>query len=81
MLFRVPIGTLRGMNSIRHIIAELDAYCGATGLSPATVCNRATNNARLYDRLKLRADKLDEDAEALRRFIADNPAKPDGVSQ
>lgn len=78
---RVPIGTLLAMNSIRHIIAELDAYCGKTGLEPSTVCRRATNNARLYDRLKSRADKLDEDVATLRRFMAENPAKSDGVQQ
>lgn len=63
------------MNTIRHIIAELDAYCAETGLSPATVCNRATNNARLYDRMKLRAEKLDADIAALRAFMDSNPPK------
>lgn len=63
------------MNTIRQIIADLDAYCAETGLSPATVCNRATNNARLYDRMKLRADKLDEDIAALRAFMESNPPK------
>lgn len=63
------------MNTIRHIIAELDAYCAETGLSPATVCNHATNNARLYDRMKMRADKLDADIAALRAFMEANPPK------
>lgn len=62
------------MSDIHNIISELDAYCAATNLSPATVCNRARNNARLYDRLKTRAEKLDEDVAALRKWMAENPA-------
>ena len=69
----VPIGTLPNMSDIHAIISELDAYCSKANLSPATVCNRARNNARLYDRLKLRADKLDEDITALRKYMAENP--------
>lgn len=61
------------MSDIHAIISELDEYCAATGLSPATICNRARNNARLYDRLKTRADKLDEDISALREWMTANP--------
>ena len=62
------------MSDIHAIISELEAYCAETGLSPATVCNRARNNARLYDRLKSKAEKLDEDVSALRAWMAANPA-------
>lgn len=67
---------MRSMADIHQIISEVDAYCAATGLSPATVCNRACNNARLYDRLKLRAEKLDEDTAAIRLWMAANPPAP-----
>ena len=56
------------------IIAEIDAYCEATGLKPSTVCVRATGSSRLYDRLKRRAEQTHSDAERVRAFIAANPA-------
>lgn len=61
------------MNNIHAILIELRDYCDKTGLSPATVCNRATNNARLHKRLEARAVKVDEDIKALRDFMAANP--------
>tara|TARA_Y100001951_G_scaffold104016_1_gene114347 strand:- start:9412 stop:9621 length:210 start_codon:yes stop_codon:yes gene_type:complete len=63
------------MNDIHRIISEVDAYCAATGLKPTTVCNRALNNARLYDRLKTNADQVDRYADKLRSWMKDNPAE------
>lgn len=77
----MPIGTLRNMESAKHILTELNEYSAATGLDPKIVCRRATNNPRLYDRLKARIDRLDNDVETLRRFMADNPAQSEGASQ
>ncbi|OWJ78402.1 hypothetical protein [Haematobacter sp.] len=56
------------------IIAELDAYCAAAGLKPTTVCQNALGDARLYDRLKRRSEKLRESADRLRRYMQANPA-------
>lgn len=81
MLFSVPIGTLRGMESAKHILTELNEYSAATGLDPKIVCRRATNNPRLYERLISRIDRLDTDVEALRRFMSENPAQSEGASQ
>lgn len=69
----MPIGTLRGMTDIHAIISEIDEYCFKAKVSASTVCNRARNNARLYDRLKRKAGKLDEDIAALRKWMRDNP--------
>lgn len=66
------------MNQINAILIELQDYCARTGLSPATVCNRAANNARLYKRLALRAIKTDADIKALRDFMAAHPPASGG---
>jgi hypothetical protein len=81
LLSSVPIGTLWGMESAKHILAELNEYSAATGLDPKIVCRRATNNPRLYDRLIARVSRLDRDVETLRRFMAENPAQSEEVSQ
>jgi len=65
------------MSDLHTIIEKLEAYCASTGLSPATVCNRATNNARLFDRLKNRAQQTDKDVLALEKYMASNPPQPD----
>lgn len=57
------------------IIAELDAYCAASGLKQTTVCQHALGNARLYERLKRRSAKLVDEHEKLRAFMAENPAQ------
>jgi hypothetical protein len=81
LLLGVPIGTLRGMETAKHILTELNEYSAATGLDPKIVCRRATNNPRLYDRLIARVSRLDRDVETLRRFMAENPAQSEGNSQ
>lgn len=74
MIYVVSIGTVRSMSDIHSIISEIDEYCAKSGLSPATVCNRARNNARLYERLKSRARRHDEDVAGLRNWMSANPA-------
>jgi hypothetical protein len=63
------------MENIHTLISELDQYCEATGLSAVTVCNYATKNPRLYDRLVRRAEQTDDDAAALRAYMLANPPK------
>lgn len=63
------------MENIHTLISELDSYCEATGLSAVTVCNYATKNPRLYERLQRRAEQTDGDAAALRSYMKANPAK------
>ena len=59
----------------------VDAYAERHRVEPATVVRRATGNPRLYDRLKKRVAKMEEDIERIARFMADNSsvdALPDG---
>lgn len=55
------------------IIAEIDAHAQASGLKATTICQRALGNARLYERIKRRCDRYAEEAEKLRRWMAENP--------
>jgi len=57
----------------QDILTRLAAYCDETGLSPATVCGRATGNARLHHRLSRRLKKLEQDCETLTAFMDANP--------
>lgn len=61
------------------ILEELEDYCRAAGLKASTVCVRALNDSRYVARHRRRLEALDRDAEKIRRFIADNPAKGSGA--
>lgn len=60
------------MHTIDTIISAVDAYAKAHNADPANVVRRATGNPRLYDRLKRRVAKMEEDIERIARFMADN---------
>ncbi len=55
------------------IITEVETYAKSAGLSPSTVCVRATGNSRLLDRLKRRANQTETDLVRLRAYMAENP--------
>lgn len=57
------------------IISDLDDYSRKTGLKPPTICQYALGDARLYERLKKRSEKLKDQAERLRAYMAANPPK------
>ena len=61
---------MRGMDP-NIIIAEIEEYARRTGLKPSSVCQLATGNARLYDRLKRRVEKDRSSVAALRNWIAE----------
>lgn len=63
------------------ILAEVEAYCSKMGLSPSTVCVRATGNSRLMDRIRRRLDQLDTDIERLRVFMIENPPPASSVEE
>lgn len=52
------------------IIAEIDECSRVSGLKPSTICQFATGNARLYDRLKKRAEKDQAILNALRQWMS-----------
>lgn len=69
------------MHTIDTIIPAVEDFAARHGVLPATVVRKATGNPRLYDRLKERAAKLEEDIVRIARFMADNSsvdALPDG---
>ena len=69
------------MHTIDTILPAVDAYAERHRVEPATVVRRATGNPRLYDRLKKRVAKMEEDIERIARFMADNSSVdtlPDG---
>lgn len=72
----VTIGILQRMSDIHDFIERLDEYCAAAGLSRATVCGRATGNARLFERLQRRAAKTEADIRALSEYMRENPIGP-----
>lgn len=55
----------------KALIEEITAYCESTGISPSTLCVRAIGNSRFLDRLNRKVEKLDQDAEKLRAYMAD----------
>ena len=57
-----------------QLIKEIDAHAEATGLSRATICERATGNSRLYGRLIKRVAHDADIAQRVKAFIANNPA-------
>lgn len=67
------------MDTLHDVLRELETYCQKVGVSPGTVCARATNNARLYERLKRRAEKTEADVAALQRYMQENPATGDAA--
>lgn len=67
------------MYQIQPTISRIEAYAEAAGIMPETVCRRATNNPRLFDRLKRRAQDLEYDLARIEAYMRDNPVI--GVSQ
>ena len=60
------------MHTIDSIIPAVEAFAARHDVLPSTVVRNATGNPRLYERLKARAAKLEEDIERISRFMADN---------
>lgn len=58
----------------KELIRQIDIHANATGLSRATICERATGNSRLYDRLVKRMAHDADIAQRIAAFIASNPA-------
>jgi len=63
-----------------ELIQQVDEYCEAAGLAPATLCRKAVGNSRLYKNLVEGKGCTLRVAAKLREFIADNPA-PAGTDQ
>lgn len=60
------------MHTIDTIIPAVEAFAARHGVLPSTVVRKATGNPRLYDRLKDRAARVEEDIARIARFMADN---------
>jgi hypothetical protein len=65
------------MDKITSVLAAVEAYGERHGIKPATVVRKATRNPRLYERLKLRRDQLDEDLTRIAEYIGLAPPSSD----
>jgi hypothetical protein len=57
----------------KALLAEITAYCEASRMKPSTLGLKALGNSRFVDRLRRRIAKSEEDAQAVRAFMAKNP--------
>lgn len=65
----------------KHIITAIEAYSKATGLKPTTICQLALGNARYFDRLTARKDRLPKEWGRIKAYIDAHPAKTEGAEQ
>ena len=63
------------MHQIHDVISRIEAYASAAGIQPETVVRRATNNPRLFDRLKRKAASLDADIEKIEAHMREHPVE------
>ena len=61
------------MHQIHDIITRIEAYASAAGIQPETVVRRATNNPRLFARLKRRAEALESDIAKIEAHMREHP--------
>lgn len=61
------------MGNAYDFFARVERFCANHGISPATLCGRATGNARLFERMKRRAAQLQQDMERIDRCMASAP--------
>lgn len=64
------------MTDIHALLQDIDGFAAKSGMSPEAICRAATNNPRLYDRLKTRCEQTVRDSERIRDFIAKHSDKP-----
>ena len=55
------------------LLSELTDYCRRTGFKASTVCVRALGDSRFVERYRRRLVRTAQDAEKLRRYMAENP--------
>ncbi|KGM50646.1 hypothetical protein [Pseudooceanicola atlanticus] len=56
-----------------QLIKDVEEYCDAARISPATLAVRVLNNSRYFDRLRKKLEREEDAEERLRRYMADNP--------
>jgi hypothetical protein len=57
----------------KSLIDEITEYCDRMGISPSTLCVRVLGNSRFMHRLSRKVEKLDQDTEKLRAYMALHP--------
>lgn len=78
MTLRVSFGTLADMENFPELMAEVERYAAERGVSPSTVCRLATNNPRLFERMKRRAAQIEADAARVKKFMDQHPINSAG---
>ncbi len=61
------------LQTTKQLKAEIDAYCAAAGISPATLGSRAGQGGHFYKRLSAGKRSWPETIEAVRRYMQDHP--------
>lgn len=59
-------------------IRRVEEYSKRKGRPPSHVAREATNNPRLWDRLKRRVDRLERDVRLMEEYMASNPIADEG---
>ena len=69
------------MGNAHDFFARVERFCADQGISPATLCGRATGNARLFGRMKRRAAQLGQRLAEIWKSptVIDNRAGAGGV--
>jgi hypothetical protein len=57
----------------QRLLAEIDAYCDAAGIRPATLTSRALNDGNTYKRLSAGGRCWPETMAKIRAYMAANP--------
>ena len=68
----VPLGTMQGMKHHREFLSEVERFCADRGISPESLCRKATGNPRKWGRLKGKVDALESDIARIREAMAEH---------
>lgn len=65
----VPIGTIGHMEQHQDILRELEEFEKRTNISASTVCRKATDNPRMYERLVRRIEQTQGQVAKIRQTM------------
>lgn len=69
-----------GMDKHHDFLSEVERFCALRGISPESLCRKATGNPRKWDRLKGKFDALEADIARIRDEMAERGGTPPEVA-
>ena len=63
---------MQGMKHHREFLSEVERFCADRGISPESLCRKATGNPRKWGRLKGKIDALESDIARIREAMAEH---------